>query len=784
LSRTDLRKLALQKEVLFINELHHPKEELNTGAVDYTLNKVTKTHHVFSGIKGDSIYISVKERAFDTTDIDIKNRNFLSGVEAATQTVHANVMATIIAGAGNSSPFALGVSPSAFVSSANFANLFPEPDLLYQQKKISIQNHSYGTIVENFYGNEAVAYDVNTINNPQLVQVFSAGNSGTVTPTTGMYANVQAMANLTGNFKQSKNTISVAALDSSGAPMPAASRGPAYDGRIKPELTAYGEDGSSGAAALVSGSVALIQEAYKKNNRQLPSSELVKTVLINSADDAGPAGLDYLTGYGSLNTCKAVETITQNNFFQSNVTQSETKTFSLTVPSNISRLKVTVAWNDVAAGPNAAKALVNDVDVVVKNMATAEILLPWVLNPMAVKDSLVQPAQRKRDTLNNVEQITIDVPAAGVYQIEIKGSKITTGMQSFAVAFAMDTANSFSWDYPTGSDALTAGTIQTLRWSSRFSGSGLLQYSLDGTTWQPIAAVASLTANQYKWNVPDTAVNALLRMVVFSQSFVSDTVTISPRLSVRVGFNCADSFQLYWKKLPVAQYQVYRLGDNYLEPLLVTSDTSVVLKKLQNPSLYYSVAPLIATRPTVRSNTISYTGAGVGCYIVAFYLQSQTPSAAFFTAELGTLIGVKEVSLQKLTANSFVTIQTTTSLTGTLFNFSDASLLKGENIYRLKLTLLNGSVVYSDIETLYHFGDSPVYVYPNPARSGEGIKIISNESGRYTVRIFNSAGKEVYQQFITNSFTTLQSSGFAKGLYFVWIMDKEGAPFVQKLLIQ
>lgn len=98
--------------------------------------------------------------------------------------------------------------------------------------------------------------------------------------------------------------------------------------------------------------------------------------------------------------------------------------------------------------------------------------------------------------------------------------------------------------------------------------------------------------------------------------------------------------------------------------------------------------------------------------------------------------------------------------------------------------MLNGSVIYSDTEKLYHFGDSPVYVYPNPAKSNEGIKIISNESGRYTVRFFNSAGTEVYRQFITNSITTIQASRLAKGLYFVWVIDKEGKSFVQKLIIQ
>lgn len=782
LSLQEILALAGRSDVLFINERHPPKEELSTGAVDYTLNRITKAHHFFPLIKGDSIFLSVKERAYDTTDIDIKGRHFSSGVEAPFITVHAAVMATIVVGAGNTSPFAAGVAPSAFVSSASFANLFPEPDSFYVKKNISVQNHSYGTVVENFYGAEAVAYDVAAINLPKLVQVFSAGNSGSATPISGVYANIAAMANLTGNFKQSKNTISVAALDSAGMPMTAASRGPAYDGRLKPELAAYGEDGSSGAAALVSGTAALMQDAYKKATGSLPSSYLIKAILVNSADDVGATGIDYLTGYGSLNAYNALQTINLNRFFQNSVTQNDVKTFPLTVPANTAQVKITVAWNDAAAQPNAAKALVNDIDVVLKNIATGETWLPWVLNPTAVKDSLLQAPQRKKDTLNNVEQISIDAPPAGDYAIEIRGTKVTTAAQAFAVAYSMDTASRFSWDYPTGSDALLAGTAQMLRWSTTFSASSSLQYSYNGINWLPVSAV-NLAANSYKWAVPDTTANVLLRMSIGAHEFLSDTVSVSPQLSLQVGFNCADSFQLFWKKLPVARYTLYRLGNKYLEPFITTADTSIVFNKAQNPSLYYGVAP-VTTKPALRSNTISYPGGGVGCYILSFYLQSQTGNNASFLATLGTLYSVKELSLQKLVGGNYISVQTAGSVTALLTIFTDASLVKGENRYRLKLTLQNGQTVYSDVETVFYFADSPVYVYPNPVKRGEAIKIISSQSGRYTVRFLNATGTEVYRQFITSNLTILPSSRFASGLYFIWIFDKEGSPFVQKLIVQ
>ncbi|HYO22290.1 MAG TPA: S8 family peptidase [Flavisolibacter sp.] len=781
LLKTALLRLAVHPDVTFISEYNFPQEELNTGAVDYTLNKINKAHHAYPDIRGDSIFISVKERAFDTTDIDLKGRVF-PGMHAPVQSSHAAIMATIIAGAGNSSPFALGVASGSFVSSADFTNLFPEEDTFYRQRRITVQNHSYGTVVENFYGNEAMAYDLNMMNNPTLLQVFSAGNSGGITPTVGTYSGVMGMANLTGNFKQSKNTISVAALDSAGSSMQAASKGPAFDGRLKPELAAYGEDGSSGAAALVSGTAALVQDAYKKLKGRLPASELVKVILINSADDAGLPGIDYATGYGSLNAWKALEAVQQNRFIEGEVIQNGVKRFSINVPANIARLKVSLSWNDPPAFPNASRVLVNDLDLLIKEVASGLTWEPWVLNSKANKDSLLLKAVRRKDTLNNTEQVTLDVPAAGVYQIEIRGTGVTSTQQSFAVSYQLDTAEYFTWDFPTASDVLLAGTKQMVRWSSTISGNGQLHYSMDGLNWKAISAI-NLSGNQYSWEVPDTLTTALLRISNGAAVFTSDTFIISPQPGLQVGFNCSDSFLLFWEKLPAAHYELYQLGNKVLEPFQFTSDTAVVIKKQLSASRYYSLVPLVGNRKGFRSNTIPYDATGTGCYFVSFYLQAQTSSVARFTAELGTLFGVKELSLQKLTSGGTVIIQSNNHFAGTQISFSDSSLQKGENRYRLKLTLQSGAVLYSDVESIYHLAESPVYVYPNPARQNEPIKIINKEAGRYSIKIFNSAGVEIYYQMLTASPALLPAYKLAKGFYIIRILDLQGNASSQKLVI-
>ena len=783
LLKKEVLQLAARTEVAFINEYRQPTEELNTGAVDYTLNRINQTHKYFPTIKGDSITISVKERAFDTTDIDLQGRIFSSGAQASTQTSHAALMATIVAGAGNSSPFAKGVATGSWVSSADFANLFPEADSFYRRNGISIQNHSYGTVVENFYGNEAVAYDQNMQNNATLLHVFSAGNSGTTTPATGTYAGIAGMANLTGNFKQSKNSLSVAALDSSGHPMAGASKGPAYDGRVKPELAAYGEDGSSGAAALVSGAAALVQEAFQNLTGRLPNSDLVKSVLVNSAEDVGAAGIDYQTGYGSLNAYNAVTTVVQSRFWQDSVANAGVKTFSLTVPANVAKLKITLAWTDPASQPNATKALVNDLDLVLRHTATGTVREPWVLSAVPNKDSLLQAPLRKKDTLNNIEQISVDLPTGGNYQVEVKGSKLVTMQQAFAVSYQFDTSGGFRWTYPLEGEVLLPAQTGIVRWNTTAFGTADLQLSFDRMNWTPVEAAVPLSSQQYRWHVPDTTAVAFLRMNVGGNYFVTDSFVISPQLQLNVGFVCSDSFQLNWEKLPVQKYRLYRLGEKYMEPFLTVGDTAVVFSKTQHPYSYYSVAPVMGAKEGLRSHTIRVDASGAGCYLLAFYLQLQTGNDAVFTGELGTLYNVDRVLFQKRTDNGFVTVQSFKPST-TRLAFSDTALLKGENVYRLQLLLQNGTAITSQPEKVYYSGDKPVYLYPNPVGQQGRIIIISTESGRFTVQFLNVAGKEVYRQFITNSFVQLPASKFPKGMYFVKVTDKNGDSFVQKILIQ
>jgi hypothetical protein len=779
-----LNELLNTGQILFADQYRAPKEELTTGTLDLSSNEINFVHNKFPLINGDSIAASIKEQRFDTTDIDIKGRFFDSKVAAPVVSSHASIMATMLAGSGNTSPFARGAARGSYVTSSDFANLLPDADSIYKKYNISVQNHSYGTAIENYYGADAVAFDQSTKNNPSLLHVFSSGNSGTATSSSGTYIGIPGLANITGSFKMAKNIIAVGATDSFAHVVGPSSKGPAYDGRVKPELVAFGEDGSSGAAALVSGSVALVQHAYKTLNGSLPSNALTKAVLLNSADDIEKPQVDYVSGYGALNTYNAVNTIFENRFLQGSVGQGEVKSFPVNVPPNIALAKFTLVWMDPPAAANSAKALVNDLDAQLQLTSSGQTWLPWVLSTIANKDSLLTDAKRNVDTVNTVEQITIDSPAAGNYLFQVQGSKVQQGSsQSFAIAYQFDTINHFTWTFPSSTDPLSASTNEIIRWQTKINGTGTIEYSFNGLQWQTLADV-NLKDRYFRWTTPDTTSISFLRMKASggTLSFLSDTFTISRVINLKVGFNCADSFLLYWNKLPVPQYQLYQLGQKYLQPMVALPDTSIILSKKQAPSVHYAVAPVIQSKIGFRSFTTNYTTQGVGCYINSFLAILQN-NIAQLLVQLGTVYSISSISLVKTNSRGSRTVQTLTPPLTTSIVLNDSDLVRGVNNYQLAIKLSDGRTIYSNVETVYFFPDLPVIVYPNPVRQNEPLKIIVQVPGNYSIMIYDGNGRTMLTRSLDDIYEELWTLRLSKGIYFMKVIPQSGEAFVQKIIV-
>lgn len=747
-----------------------PKEELATPGFDLSANKVNVVHSRYPQINGSGKHVSIKEQFYDTTDIDIKGRYEPSPLAASTVTNHANFIATIIAGAGNSIWYAKGAAGGASISSSSFEQVLPDPDNYYMEKNISVQNHSYGTVIDNSYGLAAVAFDNSTNLNQELLHVFSSGNSGTSASSSGTYSGIAGFANITGNFKMAKNAIVVGAVDSFGNLAPLSSRGPAYDGRVKPEIVAFQKSGTSDAAAIVSGTTLLLQQYYQdKYNSVLPSA-LAKAILVNSADDLNNPGPDYSSGYGNMNAGKAMDIITSDQLFGDEVTPGSTRSFQLSVPPNIAQLKITLCWNDTAALLQAPKALVNDLDLEVAFPLTGETWKPWVLNPYPNVDSLNSLPQRKRDSLNNLEQVTVQDPVAGNYQINVHGFDMATSTQKFYVAYSFDTSNYFKWQRLTDSDFAEGGKPAILRWENSFTGSGDIAFSYLSNTWIPVGT-AELSKNYFNWTPPDTIAEAVLRIAIGNSFFYSEPFLISKLLNPKIGFICADSILIYWEKLKnVAQYEVYQLGQKYMEPILRVNDTVVIIPQNLLADRYLAVAPVLSNgRIAPKSYALNYTLQGAGCFINSFLVNADG-NIAHLVLELGSINNIVSIAFEKLTANGFVTIYNTPVNGQLQFAYDFIPLTPGISVFRAKIVLSTGQIIYSKQEKVGYAAPGKYLLYPVPATTASGVTVFTTMPEGEIFVLTDAAGRVIIRKELQIPYERINTASLQKGVYFYRIL--------------
>jgi hypothetical protein len=728
------------------------------------INRISQAKHNYSNLRGVGMNVSLKENSIFKDDIDLNGKIKLDENSATEYTQHAKEMGTIIAGYGNSFKTGEGVVTEANIVCTDFDELFTEPISYYQTYSIDVQNHSYGTGIENFYGNETISFDQSTIDLPNLVHVFSAGNAGNAAPEFGTYAGIEGYANLTGNFKQAKNALVIAALDSTMQHERLTSSGPAYDGRIKPELAAFGAEGSSESAALASGSVAMIHEHYNQIYGVLPNSALVKSLLIAGANEADQPGIDFRTGYGSINLNRSLELIDANWIIESELVPNDQSASVITIPANISEFKVVVSWIDPPANPDDNKALVNDLDLSVQD-PNSSMWLPWVLDATPNAELLSAAATRKVDKLNNVEMVTIKNPMAGDYIIRVGSSMLATPNQKFGVAFSLKEANSFDWSFPTASDKLQALTHPRIRWENTYeSQDGEVSIKYGSGVWIVIGDVG-VSEEQLKIDLPDTASTAQLRMVIGTAEYESDIFSVSQLLEIEVENDCEDAFTLSWKKLSNAsEYNIYAYQGAELQQILSTSDTLIKMDKSTFQDLYYGVSPVFQGTEGLRSFATNYSNQSKGCYLESFFVRLADDAFADISMEVNAPYEIDNISIMKSHDNEVETIQSFNPGAEREFLFTDAYTKAGVYFYNTELLLQNGGLIRSDTLEIYYTSEENVVVFPNPLVDEDYINILNDNTGGQ-IHLIDSQGNQVVSFDLVSNIETLDLSELRKGVY-------------------
>ncbi|WP_188556193.1 S8 family serine peptidase [Hymenobacter glacieicola] len=762
-----------------------PERQLN-GA-DFAANKVTTVHARYPALAGQGLTVSVKESPLDINDIDFKGRLVNPDPLAQLLNSHATTMATLIAGGGNSAVTGKGAAWQARIAQSSYDNLLPDDNATLASQGVSVQNHSYGVSVENFYGLEARAYDQQVRQRPELLHVFSAGNSGNQPAAAGSYAGLAGVANLTGQFKNSKNTLSVGATDALGQVVPLSSRGPAADGRIKPELVAYGDGGTSDAAALVSGISLLVQQAYRDQQGKLPAANLVKAALLNTADDTGRPHVDFVAGYGQADALGAVQTILERRFAEGSATQSQEQVFTITVPAGTHRLKATLVWNDPEAAANAPATLINDLDLTLTRPTTGQSWLPWTLSSFAHLDSLALPARRRANHRDNAEQITLDLPAAGTYELRVRGFSVAQGPQAFSVAYEFESG--LTWVHPTRARNLRAAESALLRW--QWAGpatAARLEYRPVGqTAWTILAPSVNLAQQTFRWTAPEVTQPAQLRLLTGTGTVESDTFFVARPLALQVGYNCPDETLLTWARVPGAtRYQVYQLGATHLQPFRLLADTALLLTAAEAATRHFAVAPVVQGRVGERGSTLDVTQAAYGCYVRSFLPRQLVTDTVRLDLTLGTTYRLQSVVLERRLADgSFQAVQTISPVRSTSLVLTDPSAVAGRAQYRVRLVLTTGRVLYSAVEEVFFVPSAAdVLVYPVPVVAGEPLNLVGPRDQALHIRIFDLTGRLLLERTTDGGAIQSQDTHTLKnGTYLLRISVTGGREVTRRIVV-
>jgi hypothetical protein len=257
------------------------------------------------------------------------------------------------------------------------------------------------------------------------------------------------------------------------------SRGPAADGRIKPDVVAPGTwvlsgysdkyqqqydasanpqdnayqydgwgyplnryykymGGTSMSNPLVAGGAAVVRDFYSKTyNGMNASAALVKATIVNSAVDMLDENNDGVDdnrfpipngheGWGRVDLNSA--TNPRRKFVDGTVslTTGTIGTYTYTIASGGSPFKVTLAWSDPASSTSATKNLVNDLDLVVTAPDGTQYLGNVFSGGWSQTGGIA-------DRFNNLENVYVASGAAGTWTVVVHGYNVPSGPQPFAL---------------------------------------------------------------------------------------------------------------------------------------------------------------------------------------------------------------------------------------------------------------------------------------------------------------------------------------------------------------
>lgn len=336
------------------------------------------------------------------------------------------------------------------------------------------------------YSQQARDWDLIANNAPHYLMVKAAGNDRGQGPSAG--TTHRAWSNSQGNWVNStvtrqkdggplgydcishaglaKNVLTIGAVQGITGAYTGPSQvigstfhgwGPTDDGRIKPDIVAKGVgvysttaasdvsyasyNGTSMASPVVTGTLALLQQRWTEINAPLlgsppppMTSAQLKALVCHTALEAGLPGPDPVFGWGLLNAEGAVQVLAGrgDSTLVESLTLTNSGTYSRSFYSDGQQpLVLTLAWNDPAAAVstymvnNPAPVLVNDLDLRLIRISDGAVFEPFRL----VSGQPAAAAQTGDNNRDNIEQVRLMTPTAGMYTVQITHKGALSGNQ-------------------------------------------------------------------------------------------------------------------------------------------------------------------------------------------------------------------------------------------------------------------------------------------------------------------------------------------------------------------
>ena len=607
-----------------------------------TLHRANVLNDGVRNLKGDDVNVGIWDGGSISPHLDFSPTGRVTQVQAGAADSHSTHCSGTILGRGLINPTARGMAPNAKLFSYDYnGDVQAEMAAGIPGNNLMVSSHSYNdglgvqcglTGANSAYSLRSRNTDVNLNTNISHMHVHSAGNSQT--SCTGGWTTI------TGTGKSAKNNLTVAAISTTEAMTTFSSFGPVADGRIKPEISAMGLNvfstytplntygtisGTSMSTPGAAGTVTLLVQAYKQLHGGTPApSSLIKNIVCNTGKDLGNPGPDYKFGFGCINALQAVRILEQNRYIVNTISTADVHNTTINVPAGAARVRVMITWNDPAAAANANPALVNNLDLTVTNGATTT--LPWKLDPAVPAAN----ATRGVDNVNNIEQVTIDNPAAGDYTISVTGTAIPMGPQQYSLTWTIDQPF-IEVIYPNGNESLNPGTAEMITWDNTgVTANQTVEYSLNnGTSWTTISSTVPAATSRLSWNVP--AANTSTALIRITSGSITDVSDINFKIlgttlgfSSTAGAGCsAGSVSFLWNAVTNAtNYDIYKLDNTTGYFVILAADitgTSYTATGLTpGASMWFTIVAknnttnAVSERSLAINATVSSGGGGLG----------------------------------------------------------------------------------------------------------------------------------------------------------------------------